>query len=141
MGATISTERVLAVDILDPTTQADITAVVTVADITAAVVMAAVVVMAVAEVTTNRHLPKARMQEDTKMIRISARVLNVDRLGGQYLVTIQVPREKYNATFDRLTFGANKPHLGSYRSGWLDLAYEKNPGLKPGQSFPLWVTE
>jgi len=75
------------------------------------------------------------------MIRISARVLIVDRLGGQYLVTAQVPREKYTGTFDRLSFGANKPHLGSYRSGWLDLAYEKNPGLKRGQSLTLWATE
>ncbi len=75
------------------------------------------------------------------MIRISARVLNVDRLGGQYLVTVQVPRGKYSGTFDQLSFGPNKPHLVSYRSGWLDLAYEKNPGLKRGQSFPLWAIE
>jgi hypothetical protein len=75
------------------------------------------------------------------MIRISAKVLNVDRLGDQYLVTVQVPREKCAGTFDRLIFGANKPHLASYRSGWLDLAYEKDPGLKRGQSFPLWATE
>jgi hypothetical protein len=75
------------------------------------------------------------------MIRISAKVLNVDRLGGQYLVTVQVPREKYMVTFDRLSFGVNKPHLGSYRFGWLDLAYERNPGLKAGDSFPLWATE
>jgi hypothetical protein len=75
------------------------------------------------------------------LIRISAKVLNVDRLGGQYLVTVQVLRAKYTGTFDRLSFGANKPYIGSYRSGWLDLAYEKNPGLKRGQSFPLWATE
>jgi hypothetical protein len=75
------------------------------------------------------------------MIRISAKVLNVDRLGDQYLVTVQLPRDKFTGTFDRLSFGANKPHLGSYRSGWLDLAYEKDPGLKRGQSFPLWATE
>jgi hypothetical protein len=75
------------------------------------------------------------------MIRISAKVLNVDRLGGQYLVTVQVARKKYSGSFDRLNFGEKKPHIGSYRAGWLDLAYEQNPGLKPGQSFPLWAME
>jgi hypothetical protein len=75
------------------------------------------------------------------MTRISAKVLHVDRLGNQYLVTVQVAHAKYSGTFDRLSFGENKPHLGSYRSGWLDLAYEQNPGLKAGQSFPLWAME
>jgi hypothetical protein len=75
------------------------------------------------------------------MTRISAKVLQVDRLGSQYLVTVIVAREKYSGTFDRLSFGENKPHLGSFRSGWLDLAYERNPGLKAGESFPLWAME
>jgi len=75
------------------------------------------------------------------MTRISAKVLNVDRLGDQYLVTVQVAREKYKGTFDRLCFGEHKPYLGSYRYGWLDLAYEENPGLKAGQPFPLWAIE
>jgi len=77
----------------------------------------------------------------SQMIRISAKVLQVDRLGNQYLVTVLVAREKYSGTFDRLNFGKKKPHLGSYRSGWLDLAYEQNPGLKAGESFPLWAIE
>jgi hypothetical protein len=75
------------------------------------------------------------------MNRISAKVLNVDRLGSQYLVTVQVARDKYSGPFDRLKFGATKPHIGSYRFGWLDLAYEQNPGLKAGQRFPLWAME
>jgi hypothetical protein len=75
------------------------------------------------------------------MTRIAAKVLNVDRFGGQYLVTVQLPRANYTGTSDRFSFGAIKPHLASYRSGWLDLAYEINPRLKPGQSFPLWATE
>ena len=73
------------------------------------------------------------------MTPIRAKVLNVDRLGDQFLITVRVGREKYNGTFDRLTFGENKPHLGSYRNGWLDLTYHQNPGLKAGQSFPLWM--
>jgi hypothetical protein len=46
---------------------------------------------------------------------------------------------QYIGTFDRLIFGENKPQLGSYRNGWLDLSYHQNPGLKAGQSFPLWM--
>jgi hypothetical protein len=139
MGATISTGQALAADILDPTTQADITA-----DTTGAVGMVVVAMAAVtagAAITTNWHQFGRPISNVTPMIRIAAKVLNIDRLGGQYLVTVQVPREKYTGTFERLSFGANKPHLGSYRSGWLDLAYDKNPGLKPGQSFPLWAIE
>ena len=70
---------------------------------------------------------------------IPAKVLNIDRLGDQFLITVQVGRGKYNGTFDRLTFGENEPRLGSYRNGWLDLSYHQNPGLKAGQSFPLWM--
>ena len=73
------------------------------------------------------------------MTPIRAKVLNVDRLGDQFLITVRIGREKYNGTFDRLTFGENKPQLGSYRNGWLDLTYHENPGLKAGQSFPLWM--
>jgi hypothetical protein len=75
----------------------------------------------------------------TQMTQISAKVLNVGKLGNQYLVTVQVGREKYAGTFDGLNFGENKPHLGCYRNGWLDLAYHQNPNLKTGQSFPLWT--
>jgi hypothetical protein len=40
---------------------------------------------------------------------IPAKVLNIDRLGDQFLITVQVRRGKYNGTFNRLTFGENKP--------------------------------
>ena len=73
------------------------------------------------------------------MTPIPAKVLIVDRLGDQYLITVQVQSEKYPFTFDGLNFGENKPYLGSYRNGWLDLAYQENPGLKAGQPFPLWA--
>ena len=42
---------------------------------------------------------------------IPAKVLNIDRLGDQFLITVQVGRGKYNGTFDRLTFGENKPQV------------------------------
>jgi hypothetical protein len=75
------------------------------------------------------------------MTSIPAKVLIVDRLGDQYLITVQVRSLKHPTSFDGLSFGEKKPHFGSYRDGWLDLAYDQNPGLKAGQSFPLWATE
>jgi len=72
------------------------------------------------------------------MTRLPAKVLFVDRLGDQYLIAVKVC-ESHRGTFDGLSFGENKPHLGSYRYGWLDLVYHHNPGLRAGQSFPLWT--
>jgi hypothetical protein len=74
------------------------------------------------------------------MTRISARVVNVDRLGDQYLVTVRVECESDAANFAELNFGENKPHLGWYHYGWLDVVYRQNPGFKAGHSFPLWTT-
>ena len=71
------------------------------------------------------------------MTQIPAKALNVDRLGNQYLVTVQVGHAKYAGTFDRLYFGENKPHLGSYRHGWLDLVYHQNQDLKAGAVIPV----
>jgi hypothetical protein len=81
---------------------------------------------------------KFELQKVLQMTSIPAKVLNVDKLGDQYLITVRVGREKYPGTFDSLIFGEDKPHIGSYRYGWLDLVYHHNPGLKAGQSFPLW---
>jgi len=76
------------------------------------------------------------------MTPIPAKVLVIHKLGDQYLVTVQIERQKYLGTFDRLAFGENnKPHLGSYRCGWLDLSYHHDPGLKAGQPFPLWAKQ
>jgi hypothetical protein len=76
------------------------------------------------------------------MTRLPAKVRIVDKLGDQHLIIVQVSEKHLSShTFDGLSFGENKPHLGSYRDGWLDLFYHQNPGLKEGQSFPLWVSE
>jgi hypothetical protein len=72
------------------------------------------------------------------MTRLPAKVLTVDRLGDQYLITVQVS-EKHRYAFGGFSFGRKKPCLGSYRKGWLDLVYHQNPGLKAGKSFPLWI--
>jgi hypothetical protein len=74
------------------------------------------------------------------MTRLPAKVLVVDRLADQYLITVKV-RENHRCTFEKLNFGENKPDLGSYRNGWLDLAYRQNPNLKTGQSFPVWTIQ
>ena len=74
------------------------------------------------------------------MTRLTAKVLIVDRLGNQYLITVRVQLDIYPCTSDGLSFGENKPHLCSYRNRWLDLVYHQVPGLKAGQSFPLWAT-
>jgi len=75
------------------------------------------------------------------MTRLPAKVLIADRLGDQYLITVQVRFEKCPRAFDELSFGENTPRFGSYHDGWLDLVYHRNPGLKTGQSFPLWAIE
>lgn len=74
------------------------------------------------------------------MTRLPAKVLLVDRLADQYLVTVRVCGNSL-CKFDKLNFGKNKPNLGSYRNGWLDLAYYQNPNLKAGQPFPLWTIQ
>ena len=72
---------------------------------------------------------------------IPAKVVNVYPLENEYLITIWVGSERYHGTFDRLSFGNNKPHFGSYHYGWLEVAYHQNPGLKAGQEFPLWAIQ
>jgi hypothetical protein len=74
------------------------------------------------------------------MTRLPAKVLSVNRLADQYIVTVKVC-ESRGCKFNQLHFGKKKPHLGSYRNGWLDLAYHENPNLKAGQSFPLWTIQ
>jgi len=75
------------------------------------------------------------------MTPVPAKVLMVDRFGNQYLITVRVQPELYPCTSNGLSFGGNKPHSYWYRNGWLDLAYHQDPGLKAGQSFPLWASE
>ena len=75
------------------------------------------------------------------MIPVPAKVVIVERLGDQFLITVRVGLEKYEGSFDSLSFGENKPHVVSYRNGWLDLVYYQNPGLKAGKTFPLWTIQ
>jgi hypothetical protein len=67
----------------------------------------------------------------TQMTPIPATVLNVDKQGGEYLITVQVESGACPGTFD-------KPDVGWYHYDWLDIIYHRDPGLKAGQTFPLW---
>ena len=73
-----------------------------------------------------------------QMTPIPAKVLIVDRLGDQFLITVRVETEKIGGTVDRLSFGKIIPRVVTYHNGWLDLVYYQNPGLKVGKPFPLW---
>jgi hypothetical protein len=73
----------------------------------------------------------------TQMTPIPATVLNVDKQGGEYLITVQVQSGACPGAFDQLGFEI-KPDLGWYHYDWLDLIYHRDPGFKAGQAFPLW---
>ena len=61
------------------------------------------------------------------MTPIPARVVNVDKLGDQYLITVLLGQEKAAHSFDRFSFGENQPQLGWYHYGWLDLSITEIP--------------
>jgi hypothetical protein len=49
--------------------------------------------------------------------------------------------QKYRGSFNTLKFGENKPLMGFCHNGRLDLIYYRDPGLKEGQTFPLWTIQ
>ena len=75
------------------------------------------------------------------MTPIPAKVVSVARIDEQYFVAVQVGHKNYAGTFDGLNFGKKKPQIGWYHSGWLDLAYHRDPGLEAGELFPLWTIQ
>ena len=68
------------------------------------------------------------------MTPIPAKVLTVDRQGHQYRVLVQIG---YLGSFQTLRFAEMKPFTGGCRNGRLDLFYDRDPGLKAGEPFPL----
>jgi hypothetical protein len=83
-------------------------------------------------------MSKTRLLEAnvTQMIPIPVTVLNVDKQGDEYLITVQVESGAFPGTFDKLGFEI-KPDVGWYHYNWLDLIYHRDPDLKAGQTFPL----
>jgi hypothetical protein len=56
----------------------------------------------------------------------------------KHRILVRILLRKYKGSFNALKFGENKPLMGSCHDGQLDLLYCRDPGLKEGQSFPLW---
>jgi hypothetical protein len=75
------------------------------------------------------------------MTPIPAKVLAVDKQGDQSNVIVRIELRRYRGSFNTLAFGENKPSIGFCHEGQLDLVYYKDPGLKPGQPFPLWTIQ
>jgi hypothetical protein len=76
------------------------------------------------------------------MTPIPAKVLAVDKQSHQYHVLVQLDIEKYLGPFHALRFaGISRPFRGKCHSGQLDLFYDRNPGFKEGESFPLWTLQ
>jgi hypothetical protein len=71
------------------------------------------------------------------MTAIIAKVVSVSKMRDQYFVGAHVGSEIYEGAFDGLNFGENKPFLGWYYNGWLDLLYQQDPGFHAGQEFAL----
>ncbi len=74
------------------------------------------------------------------MTKISAKVVNVSKMGDRYFVAVHVGRDIYPGAFEGLSFGENKPAVGWYHYGWLDLRYQQDPDLHVGQEFRLWTS-
>jgi hypothetical protein len=73
------------------------------------------------------------------MTPIPAKVLTVAKQSSQYRVLVQIELDEYLGSFHTLRFGQSKPFHGTRYEGRLDLFYHRNPGLKVGESFPLWT--
>jgi hypothetical protein len=72
------------------------------------------------------------------MTSIPAKVLAVRKQEDEHRIVVRILLRKYRGSFNTLKFGENKPLMGSCHDGRLDLIYFRDPGLKEGQSFPLW---
>jgi hypothetical protein len=73
------------------------------------------------------------------MTSIPAQILAVDKQADKHRIIVSILVRKYRGSFNTLKFGENKPLMGSYHEGRLDLIYCRDPGLKEGESFPLWT--
>jgi hypothetical protein len=72
------------------------------------------------------------------MTLIPAKVIAVRKEAKKHRIVVRIALREYRGSFDTLKFGENKPLMGFCHEGQLDLIYYRDPGLKEGQSFPLW---
>ena len=75
------------------------------------------------------------------MTPIPAKVVFIERQDRQYRIIVEMWRNRYRGSFDTLVFGENKPTVGSSQDRRLKLLYYRDPGVKEGDSFPLWTIQ
>ena len=75
------------------------------------------------------------------MTSIPAKVIAVGKEADKHRIIVRIVPRKYRGSFNTLKFGENKPLMGSFHEGRLDLIYCRDPGLKEGESFPLWTVQ
>jgi hypothetical protein len=75
------------------------------------------------------------------MTSIPAKVLTIDKHHDKHRIIVRIALPKYRGSFNTLKFGENKPLMGSCHEGRLELIYFRDPGLKEGESFPLWTIQ
>jgi hypothetical protein len=75
------------------------------------------------------------------MTFIPAKIVAVDKEGDKHRIVVRIVLRKYRGSFNTLKFAENKPLMGYCHDGRLDLIYYRDPGLKEGQSFPLWTIQ
>jgi hypothetical protein len=75
------------------------------------------------------------------MTFIPATVVAVGKEADKHQITVRIVLRKYRVSFNTLKFGENKLFMGSCHDGRLDLIYYQDPGLKEGESFPLWTVQ
>jgi hypothetical protein len=72
------------------------------------------------------------------MTSLPAKVIAIEKRDNHYQMIVQIST-KYRGSFNTLLFGEIKPYTGSLKDGRLDLVYYQDPGLNPGDPFPLWT--
>jgi hypothetical protein len=79
--------------------------------------------------------------ESVAMTLIPAKIIAVDKQADKHRIVVRIVLRRYRGSFNTLKFGENKPLMGSCHDGQLDLIYYRDPGLKEGESFPLWTIQ
>jgi hypothetical protein len=77
----------------------------------------------------------------SQMTFLPAKIVAVGKEADTHRIVVRIVLRKYRGSYNTLKFGENKPLMGSYHDGRLDLIYYRDPGLKEGQSFPLWTIQ
>jgi hypothetical protein len=85
--------------------------------------------------------PREVRIESAAMTFIPAKVVAVGKEANKHRIVVRIALRKYRGSFNTLKFGENKPLMGSYHDGRLDLIYFRDPGLIEGQAFPLWTIQ